>query len=70
VARFAGEEQAVFVASKASGVKTFEEARASASRSGPRTPWEPTSRGASSRQGRRGESYFSEMKEHRYHEVR
>ena len=70
VARFAGEEQAVFVASKASGVKTFEEAR------GKRLALPPTdslgtylARGELNAKGVVAKSYFSEMKEHRYHEV-
>lgn len=70
VVRFAGEEQAVFVASKASGVKTFEEAR------GKRLALPPTdslgtylARGELNAKGVVAKSYFSEMKEHRYHEV-
>lgn len=70
VARFAGEEQAVFVASKDSGLKTFEQAR------GKRLALPPTdslgtylARGELNARGIVAKSYFSEMKEHRYHEV-
>ncbi len=70
VARFAGEEQAVFVASKASGVTTFEQAR------GKRLALPPAdslgtylARGELNAKGVVAKSYFAEMKEHRYHEV-
>ena len=70
VARFAGEEQAVFVASKASGVKTFEQAR------GKRLALPPTdslgtylARGELNAKGVVAKSYFAELKEFRYHEV-
>ena len=69
VARFAGEEQAVFVASKESGVTSFEAARG-------KRPAPPTdslgtylARGELNAKGVVAKSYFSDMKEHRYHEV-
>jgi len=70
VARFAGEERAVFVASKASGVRSFEEAR------GKRLALPPTdslatylARGELNAKGVVIKEYFGEVKEHRYHEV-
>ena len=70
VARFAGEESAAFVASKASGVKTFEAAK------GKRLALPPTdslatylARGELNAKGVVTKEFFSDIKEHRYHEV-
>lgn len=70
VARFAGEESAAFVASKASGVKTFEAAK------GKRLALPPTdslatylARGELNAKGVVTKDYFTDIKEHRYHEV-
>ncbi len=70
VARFAGEEKAVFIASKASGIKTLEAAR------GKRLALPPTdslgtylARGEMNAKGIVAKQYFSEIKEYRYHEV-
>jgi ABC-type phosphate/phosphonate transport system substrate-binding protein/rhodanese-related sulfurtransferase len=70
VARFAGEESAAFVASKASGVKTFEAAK------GKRLALPPTdslatylARGELNAKGVVTKEYFADVKEHRYHEV-
>lgn len=70
VARFSGEERAVFVASKASGVTSFEGAK------GKRLALPPTdslatylARGELNAKGVVVNQYFSEVKEHRYHEV-
>lgn len=70
VARFAGEESAAFVASKASGVKTFEAAK------GKRLALPPTdslatylARGELNAKGVVTKEYFADIKEHRYHEV-
>ena len=70
VARFAGEEKAVFVASKASKVTTFEGAR------GKRLALPPTdslatylARGEMNAKGVVLKEYFADIKEHRYHEV-
>ena len=70
VARFAGEESAAFVASKASGVKTFEAAK------GKRLALPPTdslatylARGELNAKGVVTKEYFADIREHRYHEV-
>jgi ABC-type phosphate/phosphonate transport system substrate-binding protein/rhodanese-related sulfurtransferase len=70
VARFAGEERAVFVASKASGVTSFEAAK------GKRLALPPTdslatylARGELNAKGVVVKEFFAEVKEHRYHEV-
>ena len=70
VARFAGEESAAFVASKASGVKTFEAAK------GKRLALPPTdslatylARGELNAKGVVTKEYFTDIREHRYHEV-
>ncbi|HSD52850.1 MAG TPA: PhnD/SsuA/transferrin family substrate-binding protein [Burkholderiales bacterium] len=70
VARFAGEERAVFVASKASGIKSFEGAK------GARLALPPTdslatylARGELNAKGVKVNEFFAEVKEHRYHEV-
>ena len=70
VARFAGEERAVFVASKESGVSSLEGAR------GKRLALPPTdslatylARGELNAKGVVIKDYFAEAKEHRYHEV-
>jgi ABC-type phosphate/phosphonate transport system substrate-binding protein/rhodanese-related sulfurtransferase len=70
VARFAGEERAVFVASKASGVTSFEGAK------GKRLALPPTdslatylARGELNAKGVVVKEFFAEVKEHRYHEV-
>lgn len=70
VARFAGEERAVFVASKASGIKGFADAQ------GKRLALPPTdslatylARGELNAKGVKINEYFAEVKEHRYHEV-
>jgi ABC-type phosphate/phosphonate transport system substrate-binding protein/rhodanese-related sulfurtransferase len=70
VARFAGEERAVFVASKASGIKSLEGAK------GARLALPPTdslatylARGELNAKGIKVNEFFSEVKEHRYHEV-
>jgi ABC-type phosphate/phosphonate transport system substrate-binding protein/rhodanese-related sulfurtransferase len=70
VARFAGEERAVFVASKASGIKSFEGAK------GARLALPPTdslatylARGELNAKGVVIKEFFAEVKEHRYHEV-
>jgi ABC-type phosphate/phosphonate transport system substrate-binding protein/rhodanese-related sulfurtransferase len=70
VARFAGEERAVFVASSASGIKTFEAAK------GARLALPPTdslatylARGELNAKGVQVSEFFAEVKEHRYHEV-
>ena len=70
VARFAGEESAAFVASKSSGVKTFEAAK------GKRLALPPTdslatylARGELNAKGVVTKEYFTDIREHRYHEV-
>jgi ABC-type phosphate/phosphonate transport system substrate-binding protein/rhodanese-related sulfurtransferase len=70
VARFAGEERAVFVASEASGIKTFEAAK------GARLALPPTdslatylARGELNAKGVKVDEFFAQVKEHRYHEV-
>lgn len=70
VARFAGEESAAFVASKSSGVKTFEAAK------GKRLALPPTdslatylARGELNAKGVVTKEFFADIKEHRYHEV-
>jgi ABC-type phosphate/phosphonate transport system substrate-binding protein/rhodanese-related sulfurtransferase len=70
VARFGGEERAVFVASKASGVTTFEGAK------GKRLALPPAdslatylARGELNAKGVVVKQFFAEVKEHRYHEV-
>ncbi len=70
VARFAGEESAVFVASKRSGITTFEGAQ------GKRLALPPTdslgtylARGEFNAKGIVAKQFFSEIKEYRYHEV-
>ncbi len=70
VARFAGEERAVFVASKASGVKSLENAK------GKRLALPPAdslgtylARGELNAKGIKINEFFAEVKEHRYHEV-
>ena len=70
VARFAGEERAVFVASKASGISTFDGAK------GARLALPPTdslatylARGELNAKGVKVNEFFAEVKEHRYHEV-
>ena len=70
VARFGGEERAVFVASKASGVTTFESAK------GKRLALPPAdslatylARGELNAKGVVVKQFFAEVKEHRYHEV-
>ena len=70
VARFAGEESAAFVASKASGVKTFDAAK------GNRLALPPTvslatylARGELNAKGVVTKEYFADIREHRYHEV-
>ena len=70
VARFAGEESAAFVASKSSGVKTFEAAK------GKRLALPPTdslatylARGELNAKGVVTKEYFADIREHRYHEV-
>lgn len=68
VARFAGEESAAFVASKSSGVKTFEAAK------GKRLALPPTdslatylARGELNAKGVVTKEFFADIKEHRYH---
>jgi ABC-type phosphate/phosphonate transport system substrate-binding protein/rhodanese-related sulfurtransferase len=70
VARFAGEERAVFVASKASGITSFDGAK------GKRLALPPTdslatylARGELNAKGVKVNEFFAEVKEHRYHEV-
>jgi ABC-type phosphate/phosphonate transport system substrate-binding protein/rhodanese-related sulfurtransferase len=70
VARFAGEERAVFVASKASGITSLEAAK------GKRLALPPTdslatylARGELNAKGVKVNEFFAEVKEHRYHEV-
>jgi ABC-type phosphate/phosphonate transport system substrate-binding protein/rhodanese-related sulfurtransferase len=70
VARFPGEEKAVFVASKASGVTSLDKAQ------GKRLALPPTdslatylARGELNARGIKAREYFSETKEHRFHEV-
>jgi ABC-type phosphate/phosphonate transport system substrate-binding protein/rhodanese-related sulfurtransferase len=70
VARFAGEERAVFVASKASGITSFDGAK------GKRLALPPTdslatylARGELNAKGVKVDEFFAEVKEHRYHEV-
>jgi ABC-type phosphate/phosphonate transport system substrate-binding protein/rhodanese-related sulfurtransferase len=70
VARFAGEESAAFVASKASGIKDFDGAR------GKRLALPPTdslatylARGELNAKGVVAKTFFADIKEHRYHEV-
>jgi ABC-type phosphate/phosphonate transport system substrate-binding protein/rhodanese-related sulfurtransferase len=70
VARFAGEESAVFVASKASGITNFEGSK------GKRLALPPAdslatylARGELNAKGVVTKTHFGEIKEHRYHEV-
>jgi ABC-type phosphate/phosphonate transport system substrate-binding protein/rhodanese-related sulfurtransferase len=70
VVRFSGEERAVFVASKASGITSFESAK------GARLALPPTdslatylARGELNAKGVKVNEFFAEVKEHRYHEV-
>jgi ABC-type phosphate/phosphonate transport system substrate-binding protein/rhodanese-related sulfurtransferase len=70
VARFAGEERAVFVASKASGITSLDGAK------GKRLALPPTdslatylARGELNAKGVKINEFFAEVKEHRYHEV-
>jgi ABC-type phosphate/phosphonate transport system substrate-binding protein/rhodanese-related sulfurtransferase len=70
VARFPGEERAVFIASEASGVKSFEEAR------GRRLALPPAdslatylARGELNARGMQVKTYFSAIREFRYHEA-
>jgi ABC-type phosphate/phosphonate transport system substrate-binding protein/rhodanese-related sulfurtransferase len=70
VARFAGEERAVFVASEASGIKTFEAAK------GARLALPPTdslatylARGELNAIGMPTREYFKDIREFRYHEA-
>jgi ABC-type phosphate/phosphonate transport system substrate-binding protein/rhodanese-related sulfurtransferase len=70
VARFAGQERAVFVASKASGITNLDDAK------GKRLALPPTdslatylARGELNAKGVRINEFFAEVKEHRYHEV-
>jgi len=70
VARFAGEESAAFVVSKASGIKDFDGAK------GKRLALPPTdslatylARGELNAKGVVAKTFFADIKEHRYHEV-